>query len=366
MDFRAYRFLLTVLVCLALPGGAFASTLTAAYASQTPGFALEFDGELCPYPLMSAFVMPGTTLEFSVVAAHPDRGFLADAEAGELVRVEAMSWRWRAPEEPGYSRITVQDFTTGRAICIKAFVLVPYDGSGSINGYAIGSYASPRDDDPVYDPPAGLLEVTPEIENTWVSPNFQLEQFVCKQESDYPKYMVLKTRLLLKLEMLVDDLVRLRGRVPAIHVMSAYRTPYYNRKIGNRTTYSRHLYGDAADIFVDEDGDESMDDVNGDGLITTGDAGTLYRQVEELFQEPWYTPFIGGMGLYGPRRDRGPFVHIDTRGSHARWGDRRGGKWLRANRLLEETEDGTTIIPPRRIEPTITSRFLELDRLIRR
>lgn len=34
-------------------------------------------------------------------------------------------------------------------------------------------------------------------------------------------------------------------------VMSGYRTPYYNKAIGN-VRYSRHLWGDAADIFIDE------------------------------------------------------------------------------------------------------------------
>ena len=38
-------------------------------------------------------------------------------------------------------------------------------------------------------------------------------------------------------------------------ILSGYRTPFYNRSIGNETHYSRHVYGDAADIYVDEDGD---------------------------------------------------------------------------------------------------------------
>ncbi|WP_376696195.1 hypothetical protein [Wenzhouxiangella sp. EGI_FJ10305] len=28
---------------------------------------------------------------------------------------------------------------------------------------------------------------------------------------------------------------------------------------------------------------------------------------------------IGGLGLYGPRSHRGPFVHVDARGNAARW-----------------------------------------------
>ena len=47
--------------------------------------------------------------------------------------------------------------------------------------------------------------------------------------------------------------------------MSGYRTPFYNRSIGNQTRFSRHVYGDAADIYADDDGDGKMDDLDGDG-----------------------------------------------------------------------------------------------------
>ena len=38
--------------------------------------------------------------------------------------------------------------------------------------------------------------------------------------------------------------------VDTLHVMSAYRTPYYNHAIGD-VLYSMHQCGSAADIFID-------------------------------------------------------------------------------------------------------------------
>ena len=37
-------------------------------------------------------------------------------------------------------------------------------------------------------------------------------------------------------------------RCDTFHIMSGYRTPYYNGAIGN-VRYSRHVWGGAADIF---------------------------------------------------------------------------------------------------------------------
>lgn len=62
-----------------------------------------------------------------------------------------------------------------------------------------------------------------------------------------------------------------------------------------------------------------MDDVDGSGEVTIDDARVLHRMVEAMTDEPWYRPFIGGLGLYGPAPHRGPFIHVDTRGYAARW-----------------------------------------------
>ena len=107
-------------------------------------------------------------------------------------------------------------------------------------------------------------------------------------------------------------------------IMSGYRTPYYNRRVGNETSYSRHVYGDAADIYVDEDGDGRMDDLDRDGRVTLGDARVLARVVESMSDRWGDDRFEGGLGFYGATRSHGPFVHVDTRGWRARWGPQAG------------------------------------------
>jgi len=101
--------------------------------------------------------------------------------------------------------------------------------------------------------------------------------------------------------------------------MSGYRTPYYNQLIGN-VRYSRHLWGDAADIFIDEDPrDDTMDDLNGDCKIDYRDAKILFDIAEELFSDPQLSHFQGGLGWYKTSSAHGPFVHVDVRGWRARW-----------------------------------------------
>jgi hypothetical protein len=125
--------------------------------------------------------------------------------------------------------------------------------------------------------------------------------------------------VLLKLEMLVERLSA-RGISPdALHIMSAFRTPYYNRLIGNTTSYSRHLYGGAVDIFVDADKNDWMDDLNGDRKINRDDARVLASWIEALAKDRAYAPLKGGLATYGSKPERGPFVHMDVRGERTRW-----------------------------------------------
>jgi hypothetical protein len=152
-----------------------------------------------------------------------------------------------------------------------------------------------------------------------VTPHFQLHQFQCKQAGGFPKFIIVKEKMLLKLERLLEEVNRRGIDAKTFAVLSGFRTPQYNAAIGNPTSYSRHAYGDAADIFVDEDGDQRMDDLDGDGRETVADARVLATIVEDLVGDDTFGDFVGGLGLYGPKPHRGPFVHVDTRGFRARW-----------------------------------------------
>lgn len=284
-------------------------------------FSLELRDLRSPYGLMSAFVMPGEELELQVPGEDgAGRRFAARAADGELVRRGEAAWAWRAPGKPGLYSLAVTDTGSGETIRLNAFVFRPYQGLELLNGYRIGHYQQvPLRGDPVYNPPRGFIEVTPELMDAPLSPHFRLHQFLCKQSSGFPKYLVLREHLLLKLEEILER-VREEGiEAETFQVMSGYRTPWYNAAIGNRTRYSRHGYGDAADIFVDEDGDGRMDDLTGDGRVDRLDAEHLYELVEGMSYEEHSPELVGGLGLYGPAPHRGPFVHVDVRGFRARW-----------------------------------------------
>ena len=289
--------------------------------SSAASFALKFKDEVSPYRILAMFVMPGETVALEAVLTDTLSRYSAEAGDGRLERVGPSRWQWNAPATKGVSAIVVRDSASGETITLNAFVLSPRPAAMTMDGFCIGRYeARALRGDPNYAPPLGLVEVTEENRGTFVAPHFTLGQFVSKQPGGYPKYLVLRERLLLKLEMMLEEASRLGLPVTTFRIMSGYRTPYYNRSIGNETSYSRHLYGDAADIYVDEDGDGVMDDLNGDRRVNVEDARLLASVVERLSRSSWYRPFAGGLGLYRANRAHGPFLHVDVRGHPARWG----------------------------------------------
>ena len=292
------------------------------YTPAKASFAVQVRDDVIPYEVMGVYVMPGETLRLEAVFTQGRGSVEIEAEAGPIAANGPERWTWTAPTEPGPYAIRITDAPTGETITLNAFVKVPFDHrQEALNGFRIGNYqARPLRGNPVYDRPEGFVEITPETRDMKVSPHFTLGQFRCKQElDDYPQYLVLRERLLLKLEMILEEVNHLGIPSQTLHVMSGFRTPYYNASIGNRTKYSRHLYGGAADIYVDTNEDNHMDDLDGDGRVTRSDAQVLAAIVEDQTDETWYQPFVGGLGIYGPAAHRGPFIHVDVRGRQARW-----------------------------------------------
>ena len=196
---------------------------------------------------------------------------------------------------------------------------------GRIGSYMIGSWPgeSGRPMKARYENPRGFIEVTLENRDTRVSEHFTLRDFLTKgQENVWPKYLVLEPRLVDKLELLIQELER--SGIPVAHmtVMSGFRTPTYNVSGGNtagRANLSRHMYGDASDVFVDNDRDGTLDDLNGDGRVDTGDARIMAQAAERVEQA--HPELIGGVGTYKACCGHGPFIHVDTRGYRARWSE---------------------------------------------
>ncbi|HYC55755.1 MAG TPA: D-Ala-D-Ala carboxypeptidase family metallohydrolase [Candidatus Binatia bacterium] len=283
-------------------------------------FSLRIAGVESPYRIMSAFVLPGQSLGIETADAPAKSSFLAKTNGGTIARTGPHSWQWTAPSKPGTHRIRVIDRTSGHSADVLAFVLQPYAGEEHVGSYRIGQYErEPLKGNPAYLPPRGFVQVTAENVDAKVSPHFKLGQFLCKQNGVFPKYLALQTALLVKLEALMEEMARKGIKAETLHVMSGYRTPHYNSTIGNETSYSRHSYGDAADVFVDNDGDGNMDDLNRDGRIDNADAKILYELVETVLEPNSPSHMHGGLAVYKANSAHGPFVHVDTRGSKARW-----------------------------------------------
>jgi peptidase M15-like protein len=174
---------------------------------------------------------------------------------------------------------------------------------------------------PSYAHPQGFISVTPANEYTQVSKRFRLRDFLTHdQQNVWPKVLVLRVPLLDKLELIGDELER-RGLPSSLHIMSGFRTPQYNAQgvgpKGGRARESRHMYGDAADVIVDGNEDGVMDDLDGDGRVTIGDARVLLAVAEGVELE--HPDLVGGLSAYRANSAHGPFVHIDARGVRARW-----------------------------------------------
>ena len=165
-----------------------------------------------------------------------------------------------------------------------------------------------------YQPPSGFIEVTPQNADTRVSEHFKLRDFLTHDQANvWPKYLVLELRNVDKLELVLADLASRGVNVSGVKVMSGFRTPQYNAGGGNtggRAGLSRHMYGDAADIFIDSNGDGVMDDLDHDGRSSIGDSRVVQQAVDRV--EAAHPELIGGAGVYPAAAGHGPFIHIDS------------------------------------------------------
>lgn len=118
--------------------------------------------------------------------------------------------------------------------------------------------------------------------STYISKNFRVREFACKDGSD-PIFID---------DELVSVLQQIRDHFgKAVTITSAFRTASYNssKKVGG-AKYSQHLYGKAADIKV------------------SGVAASVVADFAETLM-----PSTGGVGRYST------FTHVDVRKVKSRW-----------------------------------------------
>jgi hypothetical protein len=302
------RLPLTPLLAVALAGPLIAVPTQVAMATPPNLVSLSADINSTYEPDFDHWyetIMPGKPLDIRL-------------KAGQTLMIDGTRWSpdWRAPSTAQTLEAELLSF--GRTIAtLNIFVLEPrsqIDNRGWLNGYRIGTY--PRN------PPDGFIKLDgPEDRQHALSPHFKLGQFLCKQQPDHwPKYVLVSQDNIRRLEALLKALNDDRTTdAETFFVMSGFRTPFYNTAIGS-AKYSRHMYGDAADIYVDyAPRNGTMDDLNRDGKINKADANWLYDYAQRLYRDNPDLP-KGGLGSYRANAVHGPFVHVDGRGHQARWG----------------------------------------------
>ena len=121
-----------------------------------------------------------------------------------------------------------------------------------------------------------------------LSKNFKKSEFKCRDGYGVPdKYMDNLIELVENLQIIRDHI-----KVP-MHIISGYRSPKYNRKIGGARK-SQHMKARAADIVVKSLKPTELREI----ILNLIKEGKIKK---------------GGVGLYRS------FVHYDTRGWNARW-----------------------------------------------
>ncbi len=295
---------------------------TASFASAfDPGradFRISVDGLDNPYRVLAIPVMPEARVHFHSPDL-PAAALSARADSDTLAPRSDRGWSWHAPSAPGHYPLTFRQDATGETMTFNMLVMTPRTAkvNGRIENYRIGRYPrKPFRGLDVYLPPEGFIRVDPALAGLAVSPHFTLGQFLSKQQAGWPRFVLVRPELLLVLEQLLETVNEGGVRTDGFTVMSGYRTPFYNTAIGNGG-YSRHQWGGAADIYIDQRRPHGrMDDLTGDGRSTIADARFLAAIAEGVMAD---MDVEGGIGIYGSAPHRGPFVHVDVRGFPARW-----------------------------------------------
>ena len=112
-------------------------------------------------------------------------------------------------------------------------------------------YPAPYDGDPQYAAPSRWLDLDAIDPDIQIAPNFTLSEYAASYKGEYA---VMQSHF-------VDVLQALRDAVGGpVTVTSGYRNPAYNESVGG-VEYSRHQYGDAADLEADGYSVEELGDL---------------------------------------------------------------------------------------------------------
>jgi uncharacterized protein YcbK (DUF882 family) len=266
------------------------------------------------------FVRAGERVDFPLAVRGSSLGFtyqwvkVGSAESGDVAR-PLDGDTLLAPLEAGfYELVVTRSGIAQRLSEPRLAVLVPFElklGS-SLNGYQIGRYPAEWSHNEQAERPAGFAEVREDQLDLPLTRHLKLRDFITHDsQTIWPRYVAIDPRVLDKMELVLVELARRRGEERIdfeIEVHSGFRTPLHNSGVEGSARDSRHLYGDAADVAIDADGD---------GKLTIFDAYRVESAVDWV--ERMHPELAGGLGVYSSRRFATPYCHIDARGERKRW-----------------------------------------------
>ncbi len=301
----------SLLACLLLLVGG-ANAEDESFVEERANFSVSWNSISIPYRTMLVSALPGKSVK---IEAHPKQvlhRFKLEVAGVQLAPEAKNKWVWKAPSSSGLLKARLVNLTEPDQIELNIFVLVPakLKEGEYINLYRIGSYpVAPLGTLAMTSAPKGYIEVSKENEKTLVGPHFQLGQFVSDRSKRYPKYIVLRTKLVLRMERILASVNSAGWPVQTFSVLQGYRTPYANKQFGG-ARLSRHQWGEAADIIIDESPkDGVMDDLNGDALIDANDEKTLRDAVNKALSVSKLRQMSEFLNEY-KQAQPSPFVHV--------------------------------------------------------
>jgi uncharacterized protein YcbK (DUF882 family) len=313
----------TAIVAAALyqpPANLSATSSAATSSSAVPAVAAAAGTRGVSGEVRMRFVRAGERVTYPVEVRGARAGFtyqwvrIGSIESGDVAR-PLDSDTLLAPLEPGFYELAVSRSGVVQRIAEpRLAVLVPFEQKlgSSLNGYQIGRYPAEWSRNEHGERPAGFVEVRRDEMDVPLTRHLTVRDFITHDsQTVWPRYAAIDPRLLDKLELVLAELARRRGEEKMdfdIEVHSGFRTPLHNSHVEGAARDSRHLYGDAADVAIDADGD---------GKLTLFDAYRVEMAVEWI--ERTHPELAGGLGVYSSRRFATPYCHIDARGERKRW-----------------------------------------------
>lgn len=161
-----------------------------------------------------------------------------DEEAGEVMDRPIPDGDWfgteqDAPEPEEVGEVCYPGADGAGDTCLP---VVAFDSAWG-SDYA---YPEPLDGSAAYAKPARFIDLSAADPGLDLAPNFVLDEFMQESKGRYGLYQ----------PHVVETLQAMRSASGgALYVNSGYRSPGYNASLEGSATWSRHMYGDAVDMY---------------------------------------------------------------------------------------------------------------------